>query len=210
MAISNYTELQTAIGNWLARTDLNTRIPEFIAIAESRINRISRLAQQETEAAINMVVGQAYNELPTGFIDVVDFWYDDDLFQLMKCPEKKLRYQKSPTNGEPYAYSISNRIDYDCPAADTYALTMKYLKRWNIAATTTNWLLTNHPDAYLYASLEAAELFIMNDERLPTWKALAKELLAEIESMGARARSAPLQMDVGMIGGRPYNIFEGC
>ena len=39
MAISTFTELKTAVDNWLARTDLAGRAPEFIALAEARMNR---------------------------------------------------------------------------------------------------------------------------------------------------------------------------
>ena len=36
MAVTTYAELQTALDNWLARTDLQSRHPEFIALAEAR------------------------------------------------------------------------------------------------------------------------------------------------------------------------------
>ena len=39
MAITTYAELKTAISNWLDRTDLDDRIPEFIALAEARHRR---------------------------------------------------------------------------------------------------------------------------------------------------------------------------
>ena len=44
MAIGTYSELQTAVANWLDRDDLTDRIQEFIALAEARMNRILRLA----------------------------------------------------------------------------------------------------------------------------------------------------------------------
>ena len=40
MAISTYTELQTAVANWLDRDDMSARIPEFISLTEARFNRI--------------------------------------------------------------------------------------------------------------------------------------------------------------------------
>lgn len=42
MAISTYTELVTAIGNWLERDDLTDRIPEFIRLTEARMQRVLR------------------------------------------------------------------------------------------------------------------------------------------------------------------------
>ena len=48
MAISNYTELKTAVANWLDRDDLTDRIPEFIALAESRFNRLLRIRAMES------------------------------------------------------------------------------------------------------------------------------------------------------------------
>src|SRR3954468_13495184 len=39
MAITSYAELQAAVGNWLARSDLSARLPEFIALAEADIRR---------------------------------------------------------------------------------------------------------------------------------------------------------------------------
>ncbi len=37
MSIVTYTDLQSAIGNWLARSDLSANIPDFITLAEARI-----------------------------------------------------------------------------------------------------------------------------------------------------------------------------
>jgi len=48
MAISTFAELKTAAANWLDRSDLTDRIPEFIALAEARFNRILRIRAMET------------------------------------------------------------------------------------------------------------------------------------------------------------------
>ena len=39
MAITTFSELKTAVANWLDRSDLTDRIPEFIALAEARHRR---------------------------------------------------------------------------------------------------------------------------------------------------------------------------
>lgn len=46
MAITTYQELQDAVSNWLDRSDLTTRIPEFISLAEGEMRR-----QLRSEAA---------------------------------------------------------------------------------------------------------------------------------------------------------------
>ncbi len=51
MAISNYTELKAAVANWLGRSDLTTRIPEFITAAEIRLCDDVKVKAMETALA---------------------------------------------------------------------------------------------------------------------------------------------------------------
>ena len=59
MTISTYSELQTAAGNWLNRSDLTSRLPEFIALAESRFNRILNVPEMEAVEALRSRHGSA-------------------------------------------------------------------------------------------------------------------------------------------------------
>ena len=68
MAIGTYAELQTAVANWLDRDDLSLRIPEFIALAEARMNRILRLRLMESTYTASTVATQRNLALPTGYI----------------------------------------------------------------------------------------------------------------------------------------------
>ena len=65
MAISTYSELQTAVANWLDRDDLTARIPEFIVLAEARYNRELRIRGMETIVDISTVAGTRSYALPT-------------------------------------------------------------------------------------------------------------------------------------------------
>ena len=47
MAIGTFGELKTAIANFLARSDLTDRIPEFISLAEARMGRELSTRSQE-------------------------------------------------------------------------------------------------------------------------------------------------------------------
>jgi len=58
MAIGNYSELNTAVANWLNRDDLTDRIPEFIVLAEARFNRVLRIRAMEGLYTANTVKDQ--------------------------------------------------------------------------------------------------------------------------------------------------------
>ena len=74
MSIANYTELQTAVANWLDRDDLAARIPEFISLCEARFNRTLRLRAMETlDTTVSTVGGTSTIALPTGYVQMRDF-----------------------------------------------------------------------------------------------------------------------------------------
>jgi hypothetical protein len=45
MALSTYDELRASVASWLNRTDLTDQIPDFIAIAEARMQSDLRLRE---------------------------------------------------------------------------------------------------------------------------------------------------------------------
>ena len=68
MAITNYTELKTAVANFLARSDLTDRIPEFIALAEARLSRELESRSQEKRANATLTANDEFVALPTDFV----------------------------------------------------------------------------------------------------------------------------------------------
>ena len=73
MAIGNYAELQAAIKSWSKRNDLDSVIPDFITLAETRINRNIRIRKMETRVTTSTVSTQLYYGLPTGFVQMRHF-----------------------------------------------------------------------------------------------------------------------------------------
>jgi hypothetical protein len=63
-------------------------------------------------------------------------------------------------------------------------------------ANPSNWLLREHPDAYLYGTLVAAEAFIGHDERIQLWTQAAAQVFESIEQADRKARwsGSPLQI----------------
>ncbi len=59
-----------------------------------------------------------------------------------------------------------------------------------VTATATATPLTAHPDLYLFGALVEAEMFGVNDERAPLWKARRDEIFDEIEKLSNKTRGA--------------------
>jgi hypothetical protein len=79
---------------------------------------------------------------------------------------------------------------------DSTALEFDYFQKIPALATTDpNWLLTAHPDIYLFGSMVEAEMFGVNDERMPAWKARRDEIFDEIVRLNNQTR-APSAMRV--------------
>jgi hypothetical protein len=59
----------------------------------------------------------------------------------------------------------------------------------------TNWLLTNHPDVYLYGSLVHTAPYLKDDARIALWAGLLAQAMGEIEDESTAARfGSPLRM----------------
>lgn len=189
MAITTYSELQTAVGNWLARADLSSRIPEFIALAEATLNKRVRIRAMETRVTAS--ISTEYLSLPTGFLEMRNF-------QLNTSPKTSLNFVTpeyidkmwdGSNTGQPRMYTfIGGEIQLAPAPGGTYTAEMNYYKKWDIATDLTNWLLTNHPNAYLFGALVEAEPFLKNDKRFPLWKSRFEEALSDLMKADERER----------------------
>ena len=72
-----------------------------------------------------------------------------------------------------------------------------YKKVQGLSTTnTTNEILKNYPDLYLYGCLLEAQPFIMADERLPVWAEMYQTAVRNAEDGDAKEKhsGSPLQM----------------
>jgi hypothetical protein len=82
------------------------------------------------------------------------------------------------------AASWLNRSDLTAQVPDFIALAEAKFKRDLAGGTTipaisggSNWLLTSHPDVYLYGTLMEAAPYLHDDARVPVWKSLLAEAI---------------------------------
>ncbi len=183
MAIDSYTTLQTAVANWLDRDDLTDRIPEFISLAEARFNRDLRIRAMETKQTASTVAAQRNYALPSGYLQMRNFQVNVTPVRVLEyvTPEIYDRLYGSTANGIPVYYTLlANEIQLGPIPDSVMTLEMTFYKTFDALSptTTTNWVLTNAPDVYLYAALMEAEAFLVNDARLRPGRLATKEQLS--------------------------------
>ena len=174
MSFSTYSDLQTSIANYLARSDLTSQIPDFITFAENRLRRELRIRQMLKSVTTATVSGDNTVELPSDFLQVRDFVVMTNPIQPLSysSPSALSNDPRASEVGVPKSYTILASEFQVCPAPDgIYTVKMLYFAApaYLSSSNTTNVFLTTAPDALLYASLIEAEPYLMNDARINTW-----------------------------------------
>jgi len=206
MAISNYGELKTAVANWLDRDDLTARIPEFIALAEARYNRLLRIRAMESKQTASTVAGQQNLALPPRYIQMRNVQMNTTPVTPMQyvTPEIFDRLYGGSVTGTPKFYSIiANELQLG-PTPDTVqTIEMLFYQKFEALSSDgdTNWVLTNAPDVYLYGALMEAEPFIMNDARLPLWATGFQTAISDIQEQDNKDRHSGSALRVMNTGG---------
>jgi hypothetical protein len=192
MAITTYAELQAAAANWLVRGDLTQRIPEFITLAEARLNRVLRARLAETEAALTATLGARTIPLPAGFAEPLALWIvASGRREALRFIEPSL-LGASSLQGRPRSWSVDGAsLAFDRPCDQAYGLVLRMLAKFALSnAAPTNALLTDHPDAYLFATLCEAGPFLRDDALAGAYEARLERAIGEINAKDARARAA--------------------
>ena len=196
MAITTYAELQTAAANWLDRTDLTARIPEFIELAEASFNRQIRQPDMITKND-SFSIASRYTTLPTDTLEIVRIVVDLTpviVLEYLTPEEISQRRIVMTATGKPYYFTTvggsTNQLEVLPSPDSTYTASIVYYTR--IAAltdsATTNWLLDSHPDIYLFGTLVEAEPYLKNDGRMPMWTARLDKALSDLRLQGERER----------------------
>ncbi len=209
MAIGTFAQLKTAAANWLDRSDLTDRIPEFIALAEARFNRELRIRDMETvSTAISTVAGTREYSLPTGFVQMKEFHLSTDPLTPLAyiTPEMMTRLWAGSAQAKPEVFTIIADNVRLGPGPDAvYTTSMLYYKTFTALSdsATTNDMLTNNPDVYLYGTLLEAEPFIMNDQRIQVWLGAFDKAVASIQNQDNKDRHSGSNLRVMSASGTP-------
>jgi hypothetical protein len=192
MAITNYTELKSAIADFLNRDDLESVIPTFISLAEANIARDLRHWRQHSR--VRTTVDEAKENLPSNFIEAISLTIDNDQYlQYVPLSEMVKMRAEDDTAGKPRYFTYNtNQLDFYPTNDQNYTLRMVYVARIpalqedevdNILDR--NWLLTNFPDVYLYGALLHSAPYLADDARSAVWAQLYGSAIAQLNMESA-------------------------
>ena len=193
MAIGTFSELKDAIKSWSKRTDLDSTIPDFIKLAETRINRNIRVRSMETRVTASTVSGQKYYGLPTNFVQMRHFKLNTspvtDLEYL--TPERLDTLWAGSQTGKPLVYTLTGDEVRVAPTpGSVYTMEMLYYQKFAALsdANPTTELLTSSPDIYLYGALIELSAFTEHNEGILKWTQLFNETITAVQNEDNRDR----------------------
>ncbi len=195
--ISDYTSLQTAVTEYLARdqdTTLIARIPTFIQLAEAKFNRqlfVRQMEQRSTAVTDATSSEPEFISLPADFqsmrrIRVSSITRKPQVEFMSGIQLDEFRAKISNMPGRPRYFTVFGDEIELAPTPDAdYTIEMVY--RQNIPAladNTSNWLLMLAPDLYLYGALLESAPYIKEDSRIQTWGLGFTTALSDLNNLG--------------------------
>jgi hypothetical protein len=191
MSLANYSDLQTSVANWTHRSDLTSLIPDFVTMAEARISRDLRLRRQITSGTLTCVAGTQSVALPSDWLEFENLSVETNPSrQLVYVPIEHLD-AKYPTNysGVPAVFTIEGDNVLFGPTPDSaYVIDNIYYARFpSLITDSTNWLMTNHPNIYLFATLIEAFLYMQNQDQAAVFTARYQQGVQQLQEQDDRA-----------------------
>ena len=184
MAITNYTELQAAVVSWSHRADLGSVIPDFITLAENKFNRNLRTLDMEAISTLTPTNGVC--ALPSDWLEVRRLYINSDTLYELEYVTPEQFYVKFPLTGtaspdKSRYYTIQGNNLYLSDKQNTQDVSILYYQKVpTLLTNATNWLLTDHPDLYLSATMAELSDFIKDANGVQKWNAKAQAIVDSI------------------------------
>jgi len=195
MAITTYTELKSAIADFLNRDDLTSVIPTFIALAESQINRDVRHWKMEKRASGQQSAGDAYMQIPADWLETIRFHITDggtrplDLISRKALEDKRAGNENMSGTPRYYTHADSQFELYPTPNETTNVELLYYAKTDALSESNAdNWLLLDSPDVYLYGALVHSAPYLAEDERVGVWAQMYGAAVSRLNEMSEKSQ----------------------
>jgi len=179
-----YATLQTDVAEYMHRTDLASKIPTFISIAESMLFRELQIKDMAV-SVVGTTTGE-YATLPADFGSVsrLTVTYGGNEYPL----DYKSTYSSTTTTPAPNSYALENNQLRIFVAATGLVYTLYYIPKIQALSdtNTTNWLLDNAKDLYIYASALEGSKHIRDEAEIAKLTSMVGPLLDSVRRLSER------------------------
>lgn len=209
----SYSSLQLAVQEWAKRVNseatLIARIPDFILITETRLNRDLEIESMLQLQFVDTVPLQEWLAIPTRFkrMRSIRMTELNPIVSLKyRTPAQLDATPGANRSGKPAYFSISgDRIRLGPIPDAVYRIEQYFWQTFPVLSATqsTNWWLENAPDALLYGALLEMAPYLKAADELAVWEARFEK--AKVELLHAAdeflwAGELTVQVD--------YNLYE--
>lgn len=176
MSLANYTELQAALADWLNRSDLGARIPDFIALAEEKFDRRLRVRAMELVLA-ETAIAAGLVSIPANTLGVKTLW----LTGYEGTPLKSQSLESVIASGSEGIATLYAWQDTSWRFNGSGSVQgVLYQKIPRLATVSTNWLLTAYPSAYLFGALAEAAVYMRDPDAVQLCSSRSDAVIDEI------------------------------
>lgn len=192
MALDTYAGQKAALKNWIKRGDLDSYIPDFIALSELHLARDLRLWGMETTATLSTVSAAA--NIPADMLEAtrLSVVVANQVRPLLYVSAFQFANTQTYT-GNPANYTTLNGQFVVSPQpVDGTELSLTYFAKPAALsdANQTNLWTQVAADALLYGALVEAMLFIKDENRATLWKQRYDGAVAKVQDTDERSQSA--------------------
>lgn len=209
MALATYADLQASVLLWSHRPDLAANVPDFVALAETRMGRDLKILQLETTYPFSTVVGQATYPLPANAVSLTRIYWTDTDGQQWPMYEFDASLQDVYSSNFPrwYAAEAGLITVYPTPSV-VKPITMVFREKLPALATvSTNYVLTNAPNVYLFGTLVELADYCKSDD-LQKWEGRYQQAVKTVNKADNFKGKALLATD-SALRDRRFNIYTG-
>jgi hypothetical protein len=181
MSLSTYAGLKAAALRWVKRsggTTVDDAMNDLVTLVEAEFNRSLRVAEMEASATVTLTSG--VGALPNDYLEWREVW----------SGLNRLKYTTPGKAQDDYAYAAYSPGEFTVIGSSLYAypvgsdpdITLTYYQKIPALSdsNTSNWLLTAHPDAYLFSVVSEANAFLLVPEGAALWAQRAANVMDKI------------------------------
>jgi hypothetical protein len=219
MSLASYTDLLAQVAGWIGRSDLTASIPDFVTIFETYANRKLRVRQMEAVLSFTTLGGRY--RLPADYLAWRRLtWMGNTSVDMKYLTPSGLRIE-FPTfaAGIPSRFTIEPTTIVTADEDDISVDDDDIISTWQIVTADTddsdsafafhyyrktpalsgglNWLMAEHPDAYLYGTLVEAYGFQKDVQNMALWAQRREEIFTDIMKLDTRTRAPSAIMIAG-------------